>query len=300
MSSGDANLGIMITKAEAHKCKSEYSEAWNINIKILQITADQDPHWHADALLNVAEVEVWMGVPKHDVQRNIELARSKFTTMGLKREIICCDCALADLYLREQDLRGAKRLFERSLNLTPEDSEIKSYCFERLGNASSWGPDEAILGWMTIFLVHSLKSRLELQVHKALQFFGQMFLIQNDVDTAISLFTVALEGFTHMDVHRSRAECILRLGDISNSYGDQLKAVELWMIARPLFERSSQVKDVQHVDERLACISSDVLEQHKEDITRLVELNVPSSNPCNIEYKEQVELADEPHEQLVV
>ncbi|KAJ7353067.1 hypothetical protein DFH08DRAFT_804650 [Mycena albidolilacea] len=205
-------------------------------------------------------------------------------TMSTQAEVHKCKSEY-NLYLREQDLLGAKILFK--MKLTPEYSAIKSFCFERLGNASSWGPDEAVHGWMSIFLVHSLKSRTKLQVYKALQFFGQIFLMHNDKDTAISLSTVALEGFTHMDIHRSRAECMLRLGDISNSRSDQLKAVELWMTARPLFERSSQVKEVQCVDERLACISSDVLEQHKENITCLVELNVPSSNPCNIEDEEQ-------------
>jgi hypothetical protein len=127
-----------------------------------------------------------------------------------------------------------------------------------------------------------------------------MFLMQNDEVTAISLFTVALEGFTYMDVHQSRAECMLRLGDIANSHGDMLKAVELWSTAQPLFERSSQVKEVQCVDERLACVGTDILEQHKENIACLVELNVPSSNPCNIEDEEQVELADEPPGHVLV
>jgi lipopolysaccharide biosynthesis regulator YciM len=97
-----------------------------------------------------------------------------------------------------------------------------------LGNASSWGPDESIPGWTTLFLVHSLKLQAKLQVYKALQYFGQIFLMQNDDDTAISMFTVALEGFTYMDVHHHRAERMLRLGDISKSRGDMLKAVELW------------------------------------------------------------------------
>jgi hypothetical protein len=78
------------------------------------------------------------------------------------------------------------------------------------------------------------------------------------------LFTVALEGFTYMDVHRSRAECMVRLGDISNQCGDLLRAVELWNTARPLFERSSQAKEVQHIDKRLASIDNNVLEQQRE------------------------------------
>jgi hypothetical protein len=129
-------------------------------------------------LLNVAEIGVLIGVPKHDVQWNIELARGIFTSEGRKSLIICCDSTLADLYLREQDLQGAKTLFEKSLKLAPEHSEIKSFCFEKLGNASSWGPDESMPGWTTIFLIHSLKLRKKLQLYKALQFFGQMFLMR--------------------------------------------------------------------------------------------------------------------------
>ncbi|KAJ7804177.1 hypothetical protein B0H14DRAFT_3154111 [Mycena olivaceomarginata] len=300
MSDSEANIVIMNTQAEVHKEKSEYSEAWNIHIKILQISVDRDSYHHGAALLNIAELEVSIGVPKHDVQKNIDLARSIFMTSDHKSWIIYCDIILADLYLREQDLLVARRFFEQSLKLVPEDSEMKLFCFERLGNASFWGLDASVSRWTTIFLISSLKSRAKLQVFKALQFLGQMFLVQNDEVTAISLFTVALEGFTHMDVHYSRAECMLRLGDISNSHGDQLKAVELWMTARPLFERSSQVKQVQSVDERLAGIVSDVLEQHKENIAGLVELNVPSGNPCDIVNEEQVELSDEPQGQGIV
>ncbi|KAJ7314767.1 hypothetical protein DFH08DRAFT_821093 [Mycena albidolilacea] len=299
MSDGEANLSILTTQAGVHKCKSEYSEAWEIHSKIIRISADRDPFWHAIALLNLTELDVSMGVPKHDVQRNIELARSIFTTTGRKSWIIACDYILADLYLREQDLTGAKTLFEKSLKLSLGNIEIKSLCFEKLGNASSWGPDESIPGWTTIFLVDSLKLQAKLHVYKALQFFGQIFLMQNDEDTAISLLTVALEGFTYMDVHRSRAECMVRLGDISNNHGDQLKAIEFWSIAKPLFERSSQVKEVQHVDERLACIGSDVLEQHRESIARLVKLNVPSGNPSPIKDELQVELIEEPPQILV-
>ncbi|KAJ7854102.1 hypothetical protein B0H14DRAFT_3652247 [Mycena olivaceomarginata] len=265
MSGSETDLYIMSTQAEVHKCKSEYSEAWKLHTQILQIIADRNPYEHAVALLNMAEIEV-----------------------------------LIDLYLREQDLPVAKALLQKSLKLAPENNEIKLFCLERLGNVNCWGPDESIPGWTTIFLVLSLKSQAKLQVCKALQFFGQMFLMQNDEDTAISLFTVALEGFTYMDVHCSRAECMLRLGDISKSHGDQLKAVELWTPTRALFERSSQAKQVRCVDERLAGIGSDVLEQHKENLAHLVELNVSCGNPCDIQDEEQVELADEPHRPVVV
>jgi hypothetical protein len=137
LSSSYANLGIMTTQAEIHKCKSEYDEAWKIHTKIVQITADQDPHWHATALLNAAEIGVSIGVPKHELQQNIDSVRPIFTTAGHKSGIISCDLVIGALYLRENDQQLAKRLFENSLNSAPEDNEIKSFCFERLGNVSS-------------------------------------------------------------------------------------------------------------------------------------------------------------------
>src|SRR4051812_17540810 len=82
----------------------------------------------------------------------------------------------------------------------------------------------SMVRWTTIFLVHSLKYKKKLKVHKAIQFFGDLFLTQGDESNAINLFIVALEGFTYMDVHCSRAECMLRLGDLSKNRGGPAKS----------------------------------------------------------------------------
>jgi hypothetical protein len=121
--------------------------------------------------------------------------------------------------------------------------------------------------------VNSLQRKEKLGIHKAFQFLGDVFHSQNDEHTAISLFTVALERFTQMNVHRSRAECMLQLGDISKGHGNLLEAVEFWEAARPLFECSSQAKQVQCIDERVANISEDVLKQHRNNLACLSELN---------------------------
>jgi hypothetical protein len=116
---------------------------------------------------------------------------------------------------------------------------------------------------------------MKLEAHEALQFFGDMFLDQNDKDTAISFFTLALEGFTYMDVHRGKAECMLRLGDISHGCGDPLKAMEFWEAARALFERSSQAQQVENIDDRLASMSREIQVHHKTNSAKLAEWNVP-------------------------
>ncbi|KAJ7024855.1 hypothetical protein C8F04DRAFT_1269863 [Mycena alexandri] len=112
---------------------------------------------------------------------------------------------------------------------------------------------------------------------------GDIFLQENDEVTAISLFTLALQGFTLMDVHCSRAECMIRLGDISEKNGDLLNALELWELARPLFERSSQTKQIQAIDERMSRVDEDVKEQHQKNQVCLVELSVPAGKVTEAE-----------------
>jgi hypothetical protein len=136
VSGGGADLAIMGTQAEVYKHKSEYGEARNICTWIIQnVTADQDVYWHATALVDVAELEVSMGVPKDDVQRNIDRARLLFIAVGLKPWITICDAALAALYLRERNLQEAKLLLEKCLK-SDLNSQIKSFCLRQLANVS--------------------------------------------------------------------------------------------------------------------------------------------------------------------
>jgi hypothetical protein len=66
-------------------------------------------------------------------------------------------------------------------------------------------------------------------------------------------------------------------------YSDPLKSVEFWEAARPLFECSSQAKQVQGINERLAGISNDVLEQHRTNLAHLAELNAPAGTVEELE-----------------
>jgi tetratricopeptide (TPR) repeat protein len=291
-------------QAEIYKVKSEYLEARSIHTGILREASPDQYAYYGITLLNIAEIDVAIGAPKEDVQRNCDTAKEIFKTAGLGIEVTMCNATLADLYLREGNMLAAKTLFESCLKLSLRPTEVMSYCLERLGDVSRWGAHDQMSGWTTVFLVHSLRRKQKLGIYKALQFLGDLFLAQDDEHTAITLFTVALEGFTNMDVHRSRAECMLRLGDISKSHGNLIWAVELWETARPLFEQSCQAKQVEQVDERLVGMDEDLLEQHRENLVRLAKLNVPSAaaenmdDPPDIEAVEELELDDE-KEQLV-
>ncbi|KAJ7624257.1 hypothetical protein DFH06DRAFT_1305146 [Mycena polygramma] len=275
----ELDLYTINSQAEVHKFKSEYTEARDIYHQMWQETSiDQGSYTHGFVLLNIAGVEVCTDVPKDVVRKNIDAARKIFSTVSFDRGLAACDTLLADLTYVEGDMLVAKTGFLECLNFSwGIDTEITSYCLERLSDISLCDVSVKTSGWTTVLLAHSLKLRSKLLIYKALLSFGRIFHGQADEDTAMSLFNVALEGFTEMGVHRSRGECMLLLGDIHQGHGDLLKAVDLWDSARPLFERSLQSKRVKQIDERLAAVGKDLLEQHREtNFACLVELKAPS------------------------
>ncbi|KAJ6600489.1 hypothetical protein DFH09DRAFT_1070282 [Mycena vulgaris] len=262
ISGGDMDYSILISLAEVHSAKSEYLEARDIQIQLLQNIPIQNPHY-ALALLNVAQIDIEIGGSRGDVQKNIDTARSA-NTMGDSMTMLACDATLADLSLREGDELNAKTLLQKCLQLSQGRlAQAMTYCLERLANVSRWSvADHMTSTWTMIFLGHAIISKQKLEIYKALQFLGDVYLAEGDQHTAISLFTVALEGFTHMDVHCSRAECMLRLGDVATQDGDLSKAAELWNKAKPLFERSFQANQVAQINERLITLPRDMTERN--------------------------------------
>jgi tetratricopeptide (TPR) repeat protein len=124
MSHGDSDLKIMTSQAEIHRLKSKYVEARSICNSILEGTPLQDPYSYALALLNVAEIDVMIGSPKGNVQRNCDRARKMLDTLGNVEGVTMCDVILADLYLREGNSLAANTIFKRCLKVTQEFSQI--------------------------------------------------------------------------------------------------------------------------------------------------------------------------------
>jgi tetratricopeptide (TPR) repeat protein len=286
MASSILKHDILSSQAEAHRFKSEYLEAYNIQTQILhEAYLNQDSFFPGTTTLNIAQLQISMDTPKPEVQKNIDAAKALI--IGDHRMVMFCEFLQGDLNLKEGYSVDADMVLCKTLQVSWRNAaDIVTYCLESLADFVRWNGFHGVSPWPTVFLVHSLVSREKLGIHKALQFLGDLFLRQDDKDTAVSLFTVALEGFTYMDVHRSRAECMLRLGDISKGHGDLLKAVELWEKAKPLFEQSSQSKQVKNIDQRLASVDEDVREQYRASLVHLAELNVPSGTVEKVDYED--------------
>ncbi|KAJ7703831.1 hypothetical protein B0H16DRAFT_1704952 [Mycena metata] len=225
---------------------------------------------------------------------DVELKQTQFLMkdiLSCKTVLLCTALAYTDDHKRLKVLVPVREYTDAIKQLSISEKGICQACCS--ANASGlgggtfrmcyWEGSQHPPSWSTVFLAHSLKTKERLNIQKAFQFLGDVFLKENDEATAVSLFTAALEGFMEMDVHRSRAECIIRLGDISKKNGDFLRALELWETARPLFERSSQSKQVQNIDKRLAGINEEVKQQHRLNLARLAELNAPAGNVEELE-----------------
>jgi tetratricopeptide (TPR) repeat protein len=252
MSGGDTYYALVNVLAVTYMDKSEYAAARSLHIEIAQGTSPtESPENHASALSNIAEIDVMIGMNRNDVHQNLERAQAIFKTIKYAPGQMGCDTTLADLDLRDGNNITAKAFFLECFHSAwGEDSNIVTHCLEKLGDPKCWNPRDIgwIFPWTVIFLCHGLKLQNKLAINKALRCLGDIFLVLGDKNTATTLFTIALEGFTHMDVHRGRGDCMLRLGDIAEEQGDLHRAVGFWMSARPLFEVSSQSKDVAYLD----------------------------------------------------
>ncbi|KAJ7434992.1 hypothetical protein FB451DRAFT_1194934 [Mycena latifolia] len=280
---GDAYMTILQDLAEAQLLKSEYAEARDIYTQLSRDAATQAPYNYAFSLLNIAQLDIIIGASKQDVLSNIDKAMVLFdvrtyefhNSMFAK---IYCNIVLGQLHLREGGILTAKGILQTCFKSTwGNDAQGALLCLESLANIKDWPESDfrGASGWAVVYLGYATKLKNKLALHQALQLIGDVFQAEGDSATSTTLFTVALEGFTWMDIHRSRAECMLRLGDLAQDHGEASKAIEHWKTARGLFERSSQVKQVTQIDERLAAITDNVLEETMDSLTHLGQLNAP-------------------------
>ncbi|KAJ6505730.1 hypothetical protein C8R47DRAFT_1209684 [Mycena vitilis] len=275
LSGGEMECAVLNTQSEMHNMKSEYLEACSIQEHILQTPSfEADPYDQAIAVFNRTEVRLKMRAPTEQMEKDIATVRSLFRTMGYRRGSVCCDMLSGDLELSKGNMSVAEQLFRKCVRSSQgRDGEIMTYCLERLGNPSNWRRTSWSQSWSTVFLAHVLQSQEKLAIYKALQFLGDVFLAEGEAETASSLFNVALEGFVQLDVHRSRAECMVRLGVISQQGGDFSTALGLWQSARPLFARSSQARQIADTDGKLAVLAEDLKAQ---SLATLEQLHAPT------------------------
>jgi tetratricopeptide (TPR) repeat protein len=277
LSGGQLDYASTISQAENHLLKSEYAQARNIYIKIVETSSpNQNVVSYVTALLNIAQIDTKIGGDAEDVYHKLNQARKIFSTgTAFSLYIALCNTYIvyfnitqADLELREKKFDTAKGKFLKSGG---RDNQIESFCLERLADIRAWPASTWQSRWPVIYCAHAYKSKEKVALHKALLFLGDVFIADKDEETATNAYIVALEGFTHMDIHQSRAQCMIRLGDLAEGQGRISEAIAFWEAAQPLFEQSLQAKDVAQIDARLSTVEKD----HQKALLELVTSHAP-------------------------
>ncbi|KAJ7333994.1 hypothetical protein DFH08DRAFT_1083482 [Mycena albidolilacea] len=227
-----ASDSILSSRAEVHLLKSEYAEARSIHVQLIDNTPQNNTYSHGFALIGAYG----------DVLPNLDRATAIF--------------------------RPTHQCLKSSWN---QDQKVVTYCLERLADISQWSKEDSdwVFACTVMYLVHAHRLKQKLHLQKALQSLGEMFIVTEDDETAHNLFAVALEGFTAMDVHRSRAHCLL-----AEKRGNSAMAAGLWREAQPLFEKSSQGRDVERVQSRLTLIGRPLVNAGEVDTWNCVDGNL--------------------------
>ncbi|KAJ7185228.1 hypothetical protein C8R46DRAFT_1025322 [Mycena filopes] len=244
------DLTLLNSDAEVHLTKTEYAEARALYSRT---STDQGPLAQAYDRLNIVCIDSETGVETSKVRRDLDAVKASFESIVNPPGITFCEVFTAYVDIRDGLRPRARLTLERAFAQTRgNDQEISITCLNKLGDITCGLYDPwTTFGWALVLMAFALNGRNTIAVYHALRCLGDVFLARGDEETAFNLLDAAFQGFTAIDIHRSRAECLLRMGDIFRRRGMREKAVEYWRLARPLFVRSIQMQDVAEVDERL-------------------------------------------------
>ncbi|KAJ7645999.1 hypothetical protein DFH06DRAFT_581428 [Mycena polygramma] len=250
------NISMLDLEAGIKYEKSEYDEARALYEGVARMS-DHGRHayFHANALLNLVKIDQTTGKEEAVVLRGLKVARKASEHLNWWHGMLFCERLMAGVHLalgnRAAARKGYTECFEsyRRAYMFPGMTQ----CLEMLGDPRYGMCDlETSFHWAAIYLATVGVFRDVTLTYHALRCLGENFLAQGDEETAINVFHAVLQGATEMDIHRSRAHCMSRIGDILMARGNAAEARRMWEEARPLFIRSSQLREATSLDVRLA------------------------------------------------
>ncbi|KAK7044337.1 NB-ARC domain-containing protein [Favolaschia claudopus] len=249
----DTNLDLVLlgSLGNVHLQKTEFAEAKTLYSRTSSVK--QAPLVDAYDRLNLTIIDNETGEATGQVQQQLDGIKAVFESIRHPTGMTFCEVLSASVHIRDGLPDKARLALEKALVETRgNNQEITVLCLTMLGDVS-YGLNDTwtTYGWSLVLLGFARKDKSMIAAHHALRCMGDYFVAEGDDDTAQSLFQVALDGFTVMDIHRSRGWCAVRLGDLFHRRGKEEVALELWTIARSCFVRSQQEKDIELVDKRI-------------------------------------------------
>jgi tetratricopeptide (TPR) repeat protein len=260
--------------------KTEYQEAQGLLFKILDYRSSRKPPISDTVIchVNLAITAIEMGADVGVINHHLDAVRMQCTTFVVyPRGILRCDSLTAHIHLRQGNIQLARQTLDKCLASAQKekDADLIDYCLLLLADIqhgmSSYRETQR---WAVISLAFGMTTTNRVTTTKALRCIGDLLVIDGDNDTALSLFMAALDSFTLMDIHRDRADCMIRIATIFEQQGEIRKTVDLLQSARPLYARSSQQKEITTIDTKLCNVAA-VPKDDEKPLQQLAQLNVP-------------------------
>ncbi|KAF7325475.1 hypothetical protein MKEN_00396100 [Mycena kentingensis (nom. inval.)] len=248
---GIQDLMLLSDLAEIYRCKSEYAEGRASCYEIFRLSppTGEDNAFHIPVLLNLAVAldesrlaQDWLATARHITSR-----------LNWKVGLTMCDAIAGVIHLYQGHGEDGRTILEHTFNLG--QPEVQRFCLEHLADYNFWTDEVDTSTWAYILLANISRGKGSLQpkrlLYKALQFLGRSMFVRGDTMSAKNLLRVALDGFKELEIHRSIAECLLVLAEISTMAGDSRYSRQLLDSARTRFERSGMLKRVDEVSGKM-------------------------------------------------
>lgn len=248
----DNYIKVMDVEADIHLLKTQYSECRSLHVTIARATS-HSPLFHGSSLAHIAYMDLLTGAAENEILKNLETAKALFTANRLHWGLLFVETTMVDICLRRGD-KDVGRMYQALLYRPGMDRQLIGRCFQKLGDPTL-GISRST--YTFVYLGHTRKIQDLASTYDALRCLGDLFQAQGNTETALSLFSVALDGSTAMGIHLTRAICMTRLGHIFASRGDMARAQKMWRDAQPLFARASQTNEVVGIEERLHAFQID-------------------------------------------
>jgi tetratricopeptide (TPR) repeat protein len=261
-------LIVLDTMVEIHWQKAEYTEARQLTERMVQMTSqDQSPHFHANSVNNRVQLDLITGMDDAVVLRNLAAARELATELRFHLVTQMCDLSQAELDLRNAERMRSYATFQKWGRQT-ESAYYSATVYRSLANLGELSNNlcglEKTFQWVTTYFAFSRRNNHLGHTYQALRYLGDILLAQGDEQTAMNIFQAVLDASTEMDVHRRRADCMSRIGDIWVRRGEPENAKDMWEMALPLFVRSSQANDAAAIEMKLDQPARRDLDAHSE------------------------------------
>jgi tetratricopeptide (TPR) repeat protein len=244
-------INILDSEADVWLYKTAYRESRSIHEYIVQSSSSEKfPLFHGFSRVAIAAIDVTLGLFKSEaeVAAVLEVPRQIFTSRGYLRGLPICDKVLADFAIANGRTAEAVQIYEKCVHSFRGKSMDSLFgCMRVLGDITLRNDVRSTTHWATTYLAYGKTTASRLIVAWAFRLLGDIFREDGDHETSSSLFQIALEEFTGMDIYQGRAECLLRLADIVRRHGEHTAAREHLIESRRMFLKSGMVAEAEKV-----------------------------------------------------